>query len=874
MPEFKMTSQDTTPSSIISKSNINNQQPVKKIYSKTIILSIEEQRRPALGEKLVPAEIATSVSKSTGAHVDMSSSGLTKTITMVVKGYDEGKVLEACRLLRARLAAPVKCGVEVPSKAVGAIVGKGGRTIKAIMQETGARITIPQNDDHNDLTIQITVEGSGDAVADAKRKIAIIVDEAINNITEHVELPGNTDFFLLGPPHNRDLTTIQSEFDGIKIVHVPGKLILSGHASLVGQATETLRERVMKIEKEVKQITTQVPKHLHKYLVGTKGSVLHHIEDAARVSVVIPATEDPSDIITMHGLPKDLVNGLQLLMEKTDAFHEEPIACPLVIRSFLLHKHYDQIKAIEQTHYVQFRQDPNGFIAIGKKVKGEAARNAFRALVQTYVHLQFDTVSIKKELIKFVIGKQGQGLKSLEAENDVQVIVEDLSDSESVLIIIGTDAEKMVSVKEAVFSFLSQIENEDSKDITIAEKYVQEVMRNLKSIQDLHPSYSINLSPQHQSIRIRGLKGVLLEECYQSVAQRIHQIIKYVDEHSFQKTVKMGGKAAENLSIRVMRAKLSLPDDLRVEVSGEEMTLKGRKGDVTTFEKKISDYLSNLADQESLIVLLDDGIIGKLIGRGGKSIATLYDQFPLVNVRIEKDSKQATLIGPSKMVRECQQEIQRRVKEIERTSNSKTITLTSPAISRLLFRQAEELNFIQDQLHVRISIDHSHNDNEEKKYVKIEGDVASIDECIKKLQIIDLEEHEETVNMTLQQAELLQKTFSTFYRQYTNALPKVRVSKKDLQIRIRGTLEDAQKAKEAIKLFLINLDQQVYSVQVILVDQRLHGAIIGQRGQTIKELTHKYDVAIDISRESSEVTVAGRGVEGCVEEIMKLTSSQ
>lgn len=850
-----------------------------KTYSRTINLPVEEQRRPALGEKLIPADIAQAVAKSAGVMVDMSSSNLTRTITMVVRGGDEQKVVEACRMLRARLAMPVKIQVEVPQKAVGAIVGKQGRMVKAIMQETGARITVVQHEQGEDemAMVQVSIEGPGDACADAKQRILSIVDETVSQIVEQIELTPLSEFFICGPSHNRSVKKLQSEFENIKITLFPGKLILSGDVKLVKPAKEQLLERIEKLNREVKHISTQVPKYLHKYLVGTKGAVLHHIEDTTNCWVVIPQPQDPSDSITLHGFPTDLIAGLQLLMAKTEAFHEEPIMCPLVIRSYLLRKHHADVKAIESDNGVQLRQDASGFVAVGTKASGEAAKVALKKLIQNLGQLQFDTLSIKKDHVRHVIGRQGQGLKTLESDYSINVLVEDSDQDEmSLLILVGENVEMIVKAKEAVAAFVSQLDNEDSTEISVQEKYIPELVKNIKAIQELHPSYVISMPQKGKTaLRIRGPKGVLFEDCVQSVTLKINQLQSYVDEHSFITTLIMSEKAKEKLSLRLLRSKLAFPSDLNAEVDNLSLVLKGRKVDVLLFEKKVQEYLSLLADQENITVKFKGPeLVGKLIGKGGKNITSLHDQYPKVHIQFDRDQGEIQITGPSQSAKECAAELRNRVDDIVKNSNSQTIALPLPVVSRLLSSQAEELNFLQNTFNVRVSIDREPK-ADGMKMVKVEGQVEKIEECIDRLQQLILEEHEQVLYMTTEQSQLVQTTFSAYFRQLTSTLKNVRVYKNGRSIQIRGKSEFVNEAKETIEKFLSDLqDDTLLSVQVVCIDQQHHGAIIGKGGQTVKKLMHQFDVSIEISKESNEVTVAGRGVSACIEEIMKLTANQ
>lgn len=98
-------------------------------------------------------------------------------------------------------AGTVDEGIEVPSRALGAVIGPGGANIKAIQAKTGTRINVP---DRGADSNRVSIVGDADGVEAAQIAIKQLIDEGYSTLTHEnyvksvLEIPGECVRALIG----------------------------------------------------------------------------------------------------------------------------------------------------------------------------------------------------------------------------------------------------------------------------------------------------------------------------------------------------------------------------------------------------------------------------------------------------------------------------------------------------------------------------------------------------------------------------------------------------------------------------------------------------------------------------------------------------
>jgi len=157
----------------------------KVVHEATIEFDCDPKMFPRIlgvgGSNLKALQLAT------GTEIDIPKKGGNRT-TVIISGSKAG-----CLQIKKNLTQLVEKGycditqpgttdtcIEVPPKQIGAVIGRGGENIKTITKETGAKINMPDRDSDSNT---VTITGSSEAVQQAKKAIAQLMEKGFSDIT-------------------------------------------------------------------------------------------------------------------------------------------------------------------------------------------------------------------------------------------------------------------------------------------------------------------------------------------------------------------------------------------------------------------------------------------------------------------------------------------------------------------------------------------------------------------------------------------------------------------------------------------------------------------------------------------------------------------
>ena len=188
----------------------------------------------------------------------------------------------------------------VPAKTLPHVVGKAGKQIQQIKDETETRIDVVK-DDSGDGTAEIVVQGKKEGVAAAKKAILAIANEHEAKTTVTVTIDSQYHKFLIGPSGTKLRETVIKAGgpDGtgaqLGLVKFPASgsgesvITLAGDPAVVDKIKKEFEE----IVDELKSKTTigfAVPKAQHSTLIGRGGASLREVQDQYKVEVLFPGS--------------------------------------------------------------------------------------------------------------------------------------------------------------------------------------------------------------------------------------------------------------------------------------------------------------------------------------------------------------------------------------------------------------------------------------------------------------------------------------------------------------------------------------------------------------------------------------------------------
>jgi len=146
--------------------------------------------------------------------------------------------------------------VDVPKSRHGRVIGKEGKMMREIRDQTGVDITVPKKDDPS---TKISVLGRLDGVAKAKALILEAVAEKSNKDLD-------------------DTNTTSDAFTSVKF---------------------------------------SVPKDKHKYIIGAGGRTINEIREETSVQITVPKQDDPESNILLQGESDNIDEAIKRILQIT-----------------------------------------------------------------------------------------------------------------------------------------------------------------------------------------------------------------------------------------------------------------------------------------------------------------------------------------------------------------------------------------------------------------------------------------------------------------------------------------------------------------------------------------------------------------------------
>jgi len=305
------------------------------------------------------------------------------------------------------------------------LIGKGGANVRALREDTGARVIFPpQNEPEQEI---ITIMGKKESVEAAKKDL----EEKIKSLENVVELQINVD-----PKFHRHfvvrrgevLHKIAEEYGNVS-VSFPRSGTQSDKVTLKGakECVEAAKKRIIEIVGELEsQVTIEcvIPQKYHRTVMGAKGSKVQQVTQEFEVTIKFP--DRPASGPGPEG------------GEQQPQQHEENLP----------------------------NGDTNGEVAddkpkkqdivliTGKKENCDAARDALLALVPITKE-----VNIPMDYHRFIIGQRGKEVRQMMDTYNVNISISSPEENSDVIKITGAPAQ-VEKAEQALQEKVKQIDAE------------------------------------------------------------------------------------------------------------------------------------------------------------------------------------------------------------------------------------------------------------------------------------------------------------------------------------------------------------------------------------------------------------------------------
>lgn len=915
----------------------NNQHNKMRINSTEVtqVLSVPaEELKYDHSEKFGESEslrTCSQISKETGARIEISTSK-DKSLTFMITGKVQS-VQEARRKVLINFQTQANICISIPKDHHRWILGQKGQRLKDLEKSTGTKISIPGINDSSD---KITVVGTRESIERAVHEIRVISDEQSKKAFVRVSIPKIYHPFITGA-NNEKVNQLSQETNTRINVPPPSvdntDITITGEKEGVLNAKNCIMQTYQDMEKNCKNISVEVPKWQHKYVIGHKGSTMAEILQETGVSVEVPPADVAGDTITLRGPYKVLGDALEYLFAKATSMQCVEIDAPSHIHKLIIGKKAAFIKELQET----YKQCHVEFMNSSDKIRVECLPDVINEVKQKleervhyYLH-EYDIVEIEvnPKHFKHIIGKSGGNVNRLKSGNDVSITITD--DTKNSIKIEGAK-DDVARVKAKLEEQILKLENDREIDIHIDHKHHRAFTGNkrekLRELQDIYNVIIIfpNSGDTSDIVKVKGQK-----EDVNKCREHITKLVKELDENSYTLKVPIYkqfhrfviGRAGAN--IKKIRDETNTNIDLPSEGDkNDTITITGKKENAEEARDRI---LKIQKEMEQVHGITEDTSKSKpetttnekpqpnitieirakpdhhkfLIGKSGLKIKKVRD---MTGARItfpndgDEDKERIVIIGRKDAVERAKEELESMIDMINNTIEE-VVHVNPKYHKHFIINRGELIHRISEECGgVTISFPRLSSAGPNESKVTVKGKPNGVREAIAKIEK-EVQELEEQITIEVIIPNKDHKVLSRSRTPPTiNDIEKQnnvkisfadRISGDNYQqngiSEINGHVDDKDQAKPCDIVYITGKPENCESAKQSLLDivpitielnipYGYHGSIIGPSGRLIREIINTHDVQVDvpqIERKLDIIKIRGRpiSVEKAKEAILK-----
>ncbi|KJZ70421.1 hypothetical protein HIM_10189 [Hirsutella minnesotensis 3608] len=771
---------------------------------------------------------------------------------------------QAIKDLVQQIGTKTSIKVPIPQSARAHIIGKGGSTIRALQEKTGAKVQLPKVeenralDDDDDTTIDVIVEGNALSAASARNEILKIAGERSANTQTKVRgIPAAFYPFIAGP--NNSLVQQLEDSNDVQIRVPPHQAFLRAappvapgpgqrpvfspagtdddHIHLVGD-----RAAVQKVRAEIERQAAELHRLLeaeqlsiqrgrHQFIVGNRGVPAEDFFTETGCAILLPSEEE-EDMVTVIGpadkvpaaLDKamDLAMGMQMSNIDIARFHRNAPGgaaahAALVTRYMRHRKEIERLENLYNTH-INTPFSPEG--ALPWELYSREGKNAIRAqseitgIINGHPPARMQALPIDPFFHQHLRNDITPKIKN---EYGVQVVVPDNSDASAPVLLVFEGPDPVDGPYQLPRTKPSDSEIRAFRQgLEDAQKHIVDLINK----QEVLASKSLDVPPKFH--------------------ERLRRFIKKEQEK----------RSSDQIPIRVTKV-------------GTTITLRGPQSAVESLASKAAAFVEQEKEDEkergfTLTFDFPQRFANHLIGKGGSNIRELRDRF---DVEIQVQDGKVELKGPKAKAEAARAHIL----NLGRTLADETthVLKIDPKYHReLIGAQGGQINRLQTRYKVLIFFPRSAKSPAEDQpnadassdagkprrqqapdEVIIRGPKKGADEARDEIFSLHkyLEEHSATATVPVQQ-----KQVGSLIGQGGAALDELRQASgaridvpadrdtEVVEIFIKGTAAQVDKARKMLEEKRAVFDDTI--VETIEVDKKHHKSLIGPGGSNLRDI--------------------------------------
>lgn len=806
-----------------------------------------------------------SVMDKTGAKVEMSASK-NQSLTFLITGKQD-VVNRARRELLVQFQTQSSQVIPVPKDHHKFILGKGGARLQELEAKTATKISIPKAAESSD---QVTITGPKEGIEKAIHEIRMLSDEQGKQSREVLSIPKHFHPFISGPGGE---TSRKLVGEGAVRINIPplsvmkDEIAVSGETEAVAAVVAKIRSMHKDMERKFSEVSVEVKKSQHRYIIGPKGHSINEILEETGVFVEMPSSESNSETITLRGPQDKLGLALTKVYERANSVTSADVHCPTWLHKYIIGKKGATIQKITSDMpkaHVEFVNTGDKIKIEGAPDDVEKAREILETMAKDLIDkTDFVEINVDAKYHKHIIGKGGSTVNKIKQETDVMINIPD-SDHGQTTIRIEGNKEGVKKAKKELEALVAKMENEREKDLIIESRFHRQLIGPKgESIQKLRDDFAAvqisfpDVGAKSDIVKLRGPKDDV-----DKVARTMNKMYKELQESNYQVKVPIFkqfhkfiiGKGGA--TIRKIRSE----HNTRVELpeSGSEsdvITITGKKADVEKAKAEVQRIQTEMADVVSVDIEIPHKIHNTMIGSGGKLIQSVMDdcggvsiKFPPSDAKVDKDK--VTIRGPKDDVEKARQTLLEMSQDKQLSSMSAEVRAKAEHHKFLIGRHGSNVQAIRDKTGARIIFPSEKDKDRElitilgtKEAVaaakeELESKIRGLDNVVEDTMVVDPKHHRHFV---ARRGEVLRNIGEEFGGVIVS-FPRAGVSSD--KVTLKGAKNCVEAAKARIEEIVTDLENQV--TLEVHIEQAHHRTVMGPRGSKVQKICADHDVQIKI----------------------------
>lgn len=806
------------------------------------------------------------ISKDIGAHIEMSNSR-DQSLTFLITGK-QSAVLEAKRAILAAFQTQAQVQVSIPKEHHRFILGKQGANLNELETQTATKITVPRT---NEDSLLITVQGTREGIEKAVHKIRLLSDEKSKQASERLSIPKKFHPFICGA-NNSKVRALESENVGMRI-NVPPPSVMSDEIYITGEKEGVARavEAIKQYHEECKryaQISVEVGKAQHRYIIGPKRSTINEIFASTGVMVEIPPNDQPSETVTLRGPTDALGTALNLVYEKANSVITRTVDAPAWIHKYIIGKKGANIRQITIGQgYNNVRVDvkesdkESQIVIEGPPEEVEPVKEQFQACVNDLIENKyFQDIQVDPKYHKHIIGKNGANVNRLKEETGVIISVPD--NQSSIIHLEGLRS----GVEAAAAKLLEQVEKlegEKERDLIIEHRFHGNIIgargESIRDVRDKFNQVQITFpapGEKRDVVTVRGPKDDVDACC-----KHLNQVYKELLDSSYQLKVPVFpqcyrivvGKGGQNIKkIREdTKTRFDLPplEEGKNKSEPEIIVITGKKENCEAARDRILEIQNSQANVVEIDVMIPNKYHNVLIGSRGKLVQSISEDCGGVHIKFpdsKTKSDRVTVIGPKEDVEKAKGVLLEMTRDKEINSYTETLDAKSQHHRFLIGKNGSNIRKIRESTNTRIIFPNEGDPDvitiigkkdgviEAKR--QIQEVLKDLDKVVESEMDVDPQHHRHFV---LRRGEVL--------RRISDELGGVQISfpkanSNSARVTLKGAAECVEAAKKRIAQIVDDLNNRI-TVDVI-IEQKHHRTIMGKGGSKVQQIQSDFNVEI------------------------------